>query len=67
VKRQAHILDARERREQVEELEDEADLVAPDPGQLIVRQPGERLAVDADLPGGRAIEPADEVEERRFA
>ena len=27
----------------------------------------ERLAVDADLPGGRAIEAADEIEERGFA
>ena len=28
---------------------------------------GERLAVDADLAGGRAIEAADEVEQRRLA
>ena len=53
VQRQADVLEARQRRQQVEELKDEADLVAPDARQLVVGQAGERLAVDADLAGGR--------------
>ena len=67
MQRQADVLEARERRQQVEELEDEADLVAPDPRQVVVGQAAERFAVDADLAGGRAIEAADQVEQRRLA
>ena len=67
VQRQADVLEARQRRQQVEELEDEADLVAPHARQLVVGQAGERFAVDADLAGRRAIEAADRVEQRRLA
>src|SRR6185436_3354808 len=67
VQRQPHVLQRAQRRQQVEELEDEADLVAADAGQLVVAEAGERLAVDAHLAGGRAIEPADQVQQRRFA
>ena len=67
VQRQADVLEARQGRQQVEELEDESDLVAPDPGQVVVDNPATRLAVDADLAGGRVIEAADQIEQRRLA
>ena len=51
VQRQADVLEARERRQQVEELEDEADLVAADSRQLVVGETAERFAVDADFAG----------------
>src|SRR5829696_6216890 len=60
VQRQADVLERRQRRQQVEELEDEPDLVAADSGQLIVGEAGERFAVDADLSRSRAVEPADQ-------
>src|SRR5438876_11500103 len=66
MKRQAHVLDRRQRRQQIEELKDEPDLVSPDPGQLIVGEAGESLAVDSHLARGRSIETTDQVEERRF-
>src|SRR4029077_517903 len=67
VQRQTDVLEGRERGQQVEELKDEPDLVAPHFRQLVVGQPGKRGAVDADLAGGRAIETADEIEEGGFA
>jgi hypothetical protein len=63
VERKADVLDAGERRQQVEELEDEADLVPPHSGQVIVGQVGEAFPVDADLTGGWPIESADEIQE----
>src|SRR5258707_354166 len=59
--------DRRQRRQQVEELEDEADLVAADSREVVVGQPGERFAVDADLAGRGTVEAADQIEERRLA
>ena len=47
VQRQADVLETGQRRQQVEELKDEADLVAPQPRQVIVGEAAERLAVDA--------------------
>src|ERR671939_211554 len=67
VQRQADVLEARERRQQIEELEDESNLVAPHSRQLIVGETAERSAVDEDVAGSRAIEAADEIEERRLA
>ena len=67
MQRQPDVLEARQRRQQIEELKDEADLVAPDPRQPVVGQAGERFAVDADVAGGRPIEAADQIEQRRLA
>src|SRR5262245_20301324 len=67
MQRQPDVFDAGKRRQQVEELKDEADLVATDPRQLIVRQAAERFVVDADRSGGRPVEAADQVEERGLA
>ena len=46
-----------ERRQQIEELEDEPDLVPPDARQPIVGQAAERFAVDAHFAGGRRSRP----------
>ena len=64
VQRQADVLEARQGRQQVEELEDEADLVAADAGQRVVRQAAQGFAVDGDDAGGGAIESAEQVEQR---
>ena len=65
-KRQADVLEARQRRQQVEELEDEPDGVSPDLRELVVRKAAERLAADPHFAGGGPIEAADEIEQRRF-
>jgi hypothetical protein len=62
VERQRHVLERRQRGQQVEELEDEADLVAPDECALVVGQPAQAPAVDGDFTRARAVEAADEVE-----
>ena len=67
VQREADVFERRQRRQQVEELEDESDLVAAHPRQVVVGEAGERLAVDAHTAGGRTVESADEIEERRLA
>ncbi len=67
VERQGHIFEAGEARQEIEKLEDEADFVAAEAGEVIVRKCCDRLAVDADLTGGGPVETADEVEEGRFA
>jgi hypothetical protein len=67
VEGQGHVLQAGERGQEVEELEDEADLVAPQAGKGIVGKADDRLAVEADLARGGAIQPADQVEERRLS
>jgi hypothetical protein len=64
VQRQRYVLQARQGRQEVEELEDEADLVPPDRRQPVVSQAREARAIHDDLAGGRAIERANEVEER---
>ena len=52
--------------EQVEALEDEADLGAAEFGALRVREAGEVLALDGEGTGGGLGEAAEDVEERRF-
>src|SRR5262245_31562915 len=66
VKRQADVFQARQRRQQVEELENKTDLVAPHLRQLVVVQAGERLAIDQHIAGGGTVEAAHQVEECRF-
>ena len=63
VEREGHVLDAGERGEEVEELEDEADFVAAEAGEVVIGERGDGLAVDADFAGGGAVEAADQVEE----
>ena len=53
--------------EQVEGLEDEADFLVADAGELVVVQFADQLAVEPVLALGRRVEAADEVHERGFA
>src|SRR5207245_6988489 len=54
-------------RDEVEELEDEADPPAADLGQIGLGPGADLAAVEAVRSGGRAVETAQEVEERRLA
>src|SRR5450755_1843787 len=67
VQGQGHVLHAGERGQEIEELEDETDFVAPETGERVVGEPGDGLAVDADLASGRAVQAADQIEERGLA
>jgi hypothetical protein len=66
VQGQADVLEARQRRQQVEELEDEPDGVSPDFRELVVRKAAEGPAADPHFAGGGPIEAADEIEQGRF-
>jgi len=65
--RKRDVLLGAQRRQKVEELEDEADVLAAEPGQLLVVQPGDVGAVDEDRAGGRAVESGEDVHERGLA
>jgi hypothetical protein len=67
VQRKTDVFQAGERRQEVEELEDEPDLVPSDAGQVVVRELGQRPSLDAHGAAGGSIEPANQVEERRLA
>ena len=54
-------------RQQVEELEDEADVRAPQLGQVGVLQRRDLRARDLDRAGGRLVEPGHDVHQRRLA
>ena len=55
-----------ERRQEVEELEDEADLAPPEDRQLIVRHVRELLTAHGDRTRVGNVEAADQVEHRRL-
>ena len=63
-RREEHVLLGGQRGEQVEELEDEADLVAAQPGQPAVAEPVVALAAEQDVAGAGGIERPEEVEQR---
>src|SRR3984885_12395967 len=65
--RQLHILGHREIADQVEALEDEADLLIADARALGEAQVLYRLAVQLVAPVGRRIEQSDDREQRRLA
>src|SRR5687767_15360383 len=67
VEGQRDVLQAGQRRQEVKELENEADLVAPNSGQSIVRLSREGFTVDLNVSGRRPVETAEQVEERRLA
>jgi len=52
--------------EQVEELEDHADLAPPELGQPGLAERVDAFAADPDLAAGRPVEPGDQVEQGRF-
>ena len=61
------VLLRREHRQQVELLEDEADVPAAQLGQVLVGHLGDVLAADLHAAVGRAVEPGEQVHERRLA
>ena len=65
--RQHQVLLGGEDRQQVEELEDEAELVAAQLGQLAVVEAGDLDPVELDRAGGRLVEPGEDVHQRRLA
>ena len=65
--RQRHVLRRAHRRDQVERLEDDADVLPAVQAQLDARHLREVLVEDAQRPVGRAIEPGDQVEQRGLA
>jgi len=67
VERHGDVLDATERGQQVEELKDEPDLVAPNPGQAVIVKAVEALAVDFNPARRRPVERTDEVEQCGFS
>src|SRR5882724_1734259 len=61
-----NVLLHRERGQEVEELEDESDLPAPEDGELVVGETGEVDSADHDAPGVRSVETAEQVEQSRL-
>jgi hypothetical protein len=65
--RQGHVLLGREHGEEVEELEDEADVLAPQLRELVVVKGRDLGAVDLDRAARRPVEAGQDVHERRLA
>ena len=65
--RQQDVLLRVQHRHEVEALKDEAELVAPQAGQLTVVEARELGAVNDDRAGGRAVQAGEQVHERRLA
>ena len=67
LQRQEDVLLGRQRRQQVERLEDEADVRAAQLGELRVVHLRDVLAGDVDAAGGRLVEPGQDVHQRGLA
>src|SRR5690348_11499240 len=67
VGREGDVLRRGQRGDQVEGLEDEADLVAAQPGEPGVVEPADLLAADERLPRRRPVQAGHAVHERRLA
>ena len=65
--RQLDVMKRRGARQKIERLENESNLLVPHARQLVVSHLRYQRAVEPVLPGGRRIEAADEVHERRLA
>src|SRR5450432_1535999 len=64
---QADILGRVEERNEVEELEDEARLIAAQTGRGVIVEVADRLAAQDHLAARGLVQPAEEVEERALA
>ena len=67
MKRECDVLETRQAGQEIEKLKDEAELVSSHLREPVIWQPVEPLPVERDRAGGRPIEAADEVEQRRFS
>jgi len=65
--RQFDVVQGRGARQQVEGLEDEADLLVADAGQFVVAQVAHQVAVDEVIAFGGRVQAADQVHQRRLA
>ena len=65
--RRLDVLDRGQRRDQVELLEDEPERVAPQARELAVAHRHEVLALELDAPARRAVERAEQLQQRRLA
>ena len=65
--RQHDVLLRREDRQQVEELEHEADVAPAQERQLAVAHRRDLAVLDDDVPGGRTVKPGQDVHKRRLA
>jgi hypothetical protein len=65
--RQLDVVERRRPRQQVEALEDEADLLVPDHRELVLRHAGNVHAVEEVLAARRTIEAAEDVHQRGLA
>jgi hypothetical protein len=65
--RQRDVLLSRQRRQQVERLEDEADLAAAQLGQPAIPHRGDLLAAHVHGAGARAVKPGEQMHQRRLA
>ena len=66
-RRQRHVLEDGHALEEVEELEDDADVAPAQPGELVLGPPGHQLAGHHDVPSSGDVEPGHQVEQRRLA
>jgi hypothetical protein len=64
---QGHVLIDVQERDQVEELEDEAGLLAPQTSGLGIAQVAHDLPVEHHLAGGRPVQPAKELQQGALA
>src|SRR5690606_18546322 len=67
VERQADILEGRQRREEIVGLENEADVTAPQIGELLGRQPVDGLVLDTYRTRGRRQDAAEDRQQGRLA
>ena len=67
IHRQRHVLGDGQRRQQLEELEHDPHRRAAEAGERALGRTAERHAGHRDVTRGRAVDPADQVEQRRLA
>jgi hypothetical protein len=65
--RQRHILDGGHRRDEIERLENDPDLVAPVLAELFARHLRQVLAEDIERPFGRVVEAREQIQQGRLA
>src|SRR5579871_1179974 len=64
VERQGDVFDAGQARQEIEELKDEADLVASKASQVVIGERRHGLTINANLAGRGSVQSADEIQER---
>src|SRR5581483_6321379 len=67
MQRQRNVFHASQSWQQIEELKNEADLIAADAREIIIGKFRERRTVDFEFAPGRPVEPADEVQKSGFS